>query len=406
MSTLIRNIGILDARKATVEQFKEIAKMMNIGSVVIRPELKAEMLKVSMLNIGNILELSDEYKLYVGQTTISRQMLEDAENGVYLCTVGQITVDEDIPLELLKEKLKSIYIIGQISVPQNLHGTLMNAIGKITGQVRIASETSKMIHGEIILSDGYLQSLEDDSELSIMGTVTLTEKIDAGLFKQKIKKLNVIGLITVSSEYETLLRSVLVENATLNVKVVKADYHYLPGGTKLDAFTLMTINKHIISCSGQLFLDEEITSDLIKEKDLTFIASDVVYFPKSVMAEIAKRLGEDTKGAAFEPGKLIIVSGEQIFTNARLEQMPDNCTLVVLGELTIDKTVSIELLSGKIAVLDNYGQIETTKDISSILQSKLRHNEGSMDNDEDECDNDKEDNPYDHIIENAGSYTL
>lgn len=88
MPTLIQNVGILDARKATLEQIREIAKLNNVGCLVVNSTCKADLLKVDMLNVGKMLELDDDYKLHTGPLEISRQMLEDSPAPLKLCVVG------------------------------------------------------------------------------------------------------------------------------------------------------------------------------------------------------------------------------------------------------------------------------------------------------------------------------
>jgi len=405
MSTLIRNIGILDARQAKPEQINEIGKIENVGALVINEANKTEFMKISMLNVGRILELDDDYKLLTGECEITKQMLEDAEKGVKLCVVGKVAVDEDIPLELLKENLLGLYLVGLAEVPEKLYGAFMSATKDVIGKVVTSTGSGKKNIGKINLTDAYLNGLEDGSELSVVGNVIFSEDIDAELFLKKIKKLSVIGVIKCLDEQEEMLHKVLDDNPATRLRILKKDYHYVQSGTRLDAFAMMTITKLVISCSGQLFLDEEVTSDIIKEKNFTFDAQGAIYFPKTIMAELATRLTQGTRGLPHEPGKLEVFSEQQNLTNARLNAMQDNSTLVVLGELEIDKDVTTENVTTKVGILDNYGKIDAEKDVASILQSKLRKNEGAIEIKGSE-DSDEDGITYETIIENSGTYKL
>ena len=84
--------------------------------------------------------------------------------------------------------------------------------------------------------------------------------------------------------------------------------------------------------------------------------------------------------------------------------MADKASWLVLGELEVSAELKIETLSAKLLNLDNYGEIVCSPDIASILQSKLRNNKGSIESDEPTVSEDE--NKYDSIIENAGTYTL
>ncbi len=404
MSTLIKNVGILDARKASPEQLREIGKVVNVGCLVIHPGLKAELLKINLQDVGKMLELDDDYRLHTGPLEISRQMLEDTQDSLKLCVVGPLSLEPDITVELLQEKLSGLCLIGPASVPEHLYGTFMSVARDIVGPVSPLKYAGLRAAGKILITDTYLNGLEDGAELTVAGNVTFAEEVDAELFARKISKLQVVGAIKCLDTQEEMLHKVLTANSVAKIKIIRVDFHYVPGGTMLDTFTIMTVNKQTVSCPGLLILDEEVTPELIKEKDIHFEAG-TLYFPKSVMREMSSRLAPKTKGIPFEPGKLELVASQQCMTQVRLETMPDKVTLVVSGELTIGEEVSIEQLSAKIGVLDNYGEIIASRDQASILQSKLRHDEGSVVISGEE-DDDEDHAKYDNVIENLATYVL
>jgi hypothetical protein len=198
-----------------------------------------------------------------------------------------------------------------------------------------------------------------------------------------------------------MLRKVLVTPQGTEVRIIRADFHYVPGGTQLDTFTIMTFGKKTISCPGLLILDEEFNEVIVREQDIRFEAG-TLYFPKTVMKEMAARLSPGSRGIPYEPGKLALVTSEQNMTQVRLETLPDNSLLLVNGILEFDDDIDPEMLTAKIGCLDNYGEITASKDIASILQGKLRRDEGSIvikgrEEPEEE---------YDHVIQNVATYTL
>lgn len=403
MSTLIKNVGIIDARKATPEQIREIGKLNNVGCLIVSQSNRAEFVKISMENVGKMTELDDEYKLHTGSLEITRQMLEDATLGVKLCVVGPLSVNRDVSVALLQDKLAGLHLIGPASVPQHLYGAFMSKVKEITGHVAVESDAGKQSMGKINISNTYLEGLEDHTQLSVVGNVTFESEVDPGLFARKIASLKVTGMVKCDNTQEAMMRKVLVESEQTRVKLTRYDFHYVPGGTVIDSFTLMTVGKQTISCYGLLILDKEVEAELLAEKNITFEAG-TVYFPKSIMQEMAKRLSPGTKGLPYEPGALGVVSGEQCMTSARLAAMPDHGTLVVIGELEVDEGVSPEEIHAKIGVVDNYGEIRASKDIASILQGKLRQDEGSITC----CDEEEEaaELNYENIIQNVATYTF
>jgi len=404
MSTLIRNVGILDARKATPEKLAAIGKLINIGVLVTNPEIKEQLMKISMLNVGSTLELSDDYKFHTGNHIINRALLEASESALKMVMIGQISVEADVPLELMQSKLDSLYLVGHATVPENLYGAFMSHVKEVTGHVDVLPETGKAIVGKVQLSDSYLEGLEDGTELALMGKLICEEDLSEELFKVKIASLSVMGVVSCLDTQETLLRKVLKDTGKTKFKITRSDCHNLPDGSRLDPFSLMSITKALACCSGILILDEQITPELLQEQDLRFEAT-AVYFPSALMKAMLTRLEKGTKGYPYEPGKLELTGGHQQLTKVRLDAMAERCTLVVCGELEVDSEVQAESIAAKIGILDNYGRILASKDTASILQSKLRQNDGAIKL-QDEEDEDTESESYDHVIENVATYVI
>ena len=404
MSTLIKNVGILDARKATPEQIAEIGKLNNVGCLIVSQDNRGEFVKVSMENVGKMSELDHEYRLHTGPLDITKQMLEDSAGEVKLCVVGPLTVSQDVGVELLQAKLGGLHLIGPASVPEHLYGAFMSQVKEITGTVAVETGTGKLSMGKITISNAYLTGLDDHTDLSVTGNVTFEEEVDPGLFARKIASLRVMGVVKCNDKQEAMMRKALVDSDKTKVKLTRFDFHYVPGGTIIDTFTLMTVGKQTISCYGLLILDKEVTSEILREKDISFEAG-TVYFPKSIMQEMVNRLSSSTKGLPYEPGTLGVITGEQCMTSARLNSMPDASTLVVIGELEVDEGVSLAEISTKIATVDNYGEIRASKDIASILQGKLRQDEGSITCCDDESEASSE-QTFDSVIQNVATYTF
>lgn len=404
MSTLIRNVGILDARKATAEKLAEIGKLTNIGVLVVNPEIKEQLMKISMLNIGSTLELTDDYRFHIGPKIINRQLLEDSDTALKMVIVGQITIDQDTPAELLQAKLEGLYIVGQVAVPEHLYGVFMSRVKELTGMVDVIPVMGKAVMGKVNINDNYLKGLEDNTELSVVGKIIMAEQVDPDLFSVKIASLSLVGGISCLDSQEAMLRKVLKESSQVKFRISRADCHYLPEGSKLDTFSLMSVQKSLVCSTGILVIDEQINPDLFQNKKLQFEAS-VVYFPMALMNAMLSRLEGSTKGVPYEPGKLEVTGGHQQITNARLEAMADKSTLVVCGILDIDPQVPVESLIAKIGVVDNYGKIVATRDAASILQAKLRQNEGAITPHSEE-DEDEDATGYDHVIENVANYVL
>ena len=301
-------------------------------------------------------------------------------------------------------KLDSLYLVGHASVPENLYGAFMHYVKEITGQVDIVPDTGKAIVGKVMLNDSYLEGLEDGTKLAIVGKLNLAEDLKPELFAQKVVSLSVVGTISCLDSQEAMLRQVLKDNGKSKLRISRSDCHNLPDGSRIDPFTLMSITKPFICSRGIIILDEQISPELLQEQSVKFEAA-AVYFPSSLMKPMLNRLNGETKGFPYEAGKLELTSGHQLMTAVRLDSMAERCTLVVSGELEIDAGIQPESLAAKIGILDNYGRILASRDAASLLQGKLRQNEGEIKAQSDD-DEDLETESYDHVIENVATYVI
>ena len=200
---------------------------------------------------------------------------------------------------------------------------------------------------------------------------------------------------------EAMVRKLLKDTGKTQFRITRSDCYTVPSSTLLDPFTLMSIEKPLIFSKGIVILDSEVTQELLEEKNIRFEAK-VVYFPKNLMQTMVSRLEKSSKGMVYDPAKMELITGEQQLTKIRLSHMPENTIMIVTGELMVNSDVSPDELAQKIQYLDNFGEITGSPDAASILQGKLRLNEGSIES-EGSADDDE---TYDNIIENVASYVL
>ncbi len=402
MSTLIQNVGMLDARKATREKVAEITKIRNIGTLIFNPDNKDLFQKVSMENVGSSLELDDDYALQTGNIHITRGMLEAAKPPMKLCLVGNISFADDITPELIQEKITGLVAIGNIKITEVLHAVLMATAKQVIGQISSSVKGEKSMTGKVELTNQFLEKLNDQTPLSVVGKLIFAEDIDPSLYERKILSLCVVGVIIGDKEQKDLIHGKLTDSSEAKIKIISKDTHYLNGDGKLDAFTLMTIDKPIISAAGHLFIQPDITPEILKEKNVHFESNGVTYFPKALMMQMAKLISSTSKGIPYDQDMFVVITGEQNMTNVRLAALKDNTVLVNLGDLEFAADAALEQITLKIGILDNYGEIQASPDICSILQSKLRQNEGDISSEEHEEDEEQ----FDHVIQNAGIYQL
>ncbi len=429
MTTLIRNIGSLDARWATRETIEQITKIKNIGSLIVNKENKSLFIEVNMENVGATVEMDLDVKLHIGPMKFTRELLESAPTPIKLSIVGPVSFSMDITPELIMEKLEWLQVTGPIEVYENISGILMSKVNDSVGPIDIIRINEIVLKRKNTIDNNYLKSLQDDSVLTCSGTLELSEDLDIDLFNLKVKRIKIGNKLSIYDDQKDIIMRkiyeefeetktetkigikptlfVFKENYSNRLDILKRNYQYFPESTKLDAFNLMNVKKDVICSNGVLVLGSDISNELLEEKEIQFSSSKRIYFPQELSKNMMKYLINDTQGVPYNSDSTSFINNEQIITNSRIKIIKDNSCFIVFGDLKISDEISFEDLNSKFATIDNYGSIEANSDACSILQDKLRYNEGSIGKGESEGFEDEEDiSKYDHVIQNAGSYQL
>lgn len=429
MATLIQNIGSLDARKATREAIETIAKIKNIGSILVTKESREMLMAISQENIGSIIELDIDVKLHVGPFKFTKEMLETAPEPIKMSIVGPVSFEFDISPELLSQKLAWLNVTGPIEVMDTISGILMSKLSDAVGPIDVIKSNEIKLKGKIILENDYLNSLPDHSIINCSGTLELYKDIDLNLFNRKIKQISIGSKLSIFEDQKDIIMKKIFEDydavnsetkigikptlftfnkvLTARLVVLKRNYYYVPANTKFDAFNFANIHKEVISSEGVLILAEDINAELLHQKNISFCTSKRVYFPNTLNQIMAKYLINDTQGVPYDPEKSFFFNGDQKFSPIRLKNMKENATMINFGNLSFSADLDIDLFYNKLANIDNYGSIDASQDLCSVLQDKMRYNEGAIEtNDCNDSDDSEDLSKYDNIIQNAGSYIL
>lgn len=429
MATLIRNIGSLDARNASQETLEQISKMKNIGSILISKENRQWIMKINMENIGSTVEMDNDVKLHMGPFQFTRELLESAPQPVKMSIVGPVSFDREITAELLEEKLGWLNITGPVEVFEPISGVLMSKMHDSVGPIDIINPNEIVLKGKIKIDNYFLKCLEDNSVIKCSGVLELDEGINLKEFAQKIKKIEIGSKLSIYDDQKEAIMKKIYENTdefhekinigmkptimkfdrkqTQKLVILKRNCHYLSSGTKLDAFNLMTVKKSEISSDGVIILAEDITEDLLNDKQIIFSSGKRIYFPLGISNTMLEYLAEGSQGVPYDITRTVFVNGEQSISASRIKIINDSSVYVIFGSLKLDEDINLEEIDKKFAIVDNYGSVESSEDICSVLQDKMRYNEGSVESVNTDGGEDNEDiSKYDNVIQNAGSYKL
>lgn len=429
MATLIQNIGSLDARKASRETIDSIAKIKNVGSILVTKESRELLMAISQENIGSIIELDLDVKLHVGPFKFTKDILETAPEPIKMSIVGPVSFAFDITPDLLNDKLSWLNVTGPIEVLDTISGILMSKLSDAVGPVDVVKSNEIKLKGKILLENDYLNSLPDHSIINCSGILELAQDLDEALFNQKIKQISLGSKLSIYDDQKDLIMkkiyeeydatksetkigikpTIFVFNEILPARllIMKRNYHYVPANTKFDAFNFGNIKKEVISSDGVLILSDDMSADLLEQKNISFSSAKRVYFPNPLSQMMPKYLINETQGIPYDPNQTVFLDGDQKFSQIRLKNLKDQAVIINFGNLSFNPDLDADQLYNKLAKVDNYGSIDASQDICSVLQDKIRFNEGAIESNDCSDTDDTEDlSKYDNIIQNAGSYIL
>ncbi|HOD53320.1 MAG TPA: hypothetical protein PKJ08_02225 [Candidatus Cloacimonadota bacterium] len=429
MATLVRNIGSLDARNASKEVIEQIKKIKNVGSLIVSKDNRPFFMKIEMENIGSTMEMDKDVKLHVGPFEFTKELLESAPKAIKMAIVGPVSFSRDISPELMEEKIEWLNVIGPVQVYEQVSGIMMSKMHDSVGPIDVLKAEEFILKGHIRIDQYFLKNMEDNSIIKCSGTLELDEDVNLKVFDQKIKQIEIGRKLSIYDDQKEYILKKIYENTDavtteINIGIKPAQYkfkenlssklvilkrncHYLKAGTKLDAFNLMNVKKAEISSDGIIILAENISNDLLNEKKIIFSSAKRIYFPNTLNQTMLQYLNENTEGVPYDIEKTVFINGSQKISATRCKIIKDQSVYIVFGELKLTDDCPLELIDQKFSVLDNYGSIESSSDICSIIQEKIRYNEGSVESHDSNSEDDNEDlSQYNNVIQNAGSYQL
>lgn len=99
--------------------YKEIITVC--GDLIAPKESKSLLNPYITSKLSNSIFFEDSTpRLFSGKTSISKEFLELVEHPINLLVTGILQFDEDIPMQLVKEKVNQIYLTGRIIAPKEL----------------------------------------------------------------------------------------------------------------------------------------------------------------------------------------------------------------------------------------------------------------------------------------------
>ena len=97
------NINILDVRNTAQEVMDNIESIGNVNIILHSRETANLFGQINMGNVNNTIET-------------------DIKSSMFLCVMGQLVIEPDVPVKDIQDKLSGLILMGQLLCPENLVG--------------------------------------------------------------------------------------------------------------------------------------------------------------------------------------------------------------------------------------------------------------------------------------------
>ena len=374
----IGNVGVLDIRNATEESVDSIRSIGNVGTIVHSPETASLASRLSIGNVGNYFEVTGDFRTHNGHLTITRDFFKGLSSPLSLVVNGHIQVDADVEHADIEANLAGLSLNGHLMCPENLVGVIQGKIRNMNGHIQTYVPGDRLYLGRLRIDDTYLRTLPDDSTLTVVGRIVMTEIVSNELIAQKIAKIKHIGRMRIREENAEAILSRLDDSPTESgVSVIPEGFAPIDHQLVLDEATLDSLQSRKLYCTDWVIVDDSMDAEVLDSKLDALVAQGVVC-PERLKAQVASKADLTQTRSVFYAGNLWLVEGELRVMPSRFEFMEGNATLVVFGELNIDSAVEPGTLAERLVSVHNFGEISGTADQIGAIQARLASGDGEL----------------------------
>lgn len=377
----MKNIGVVDMRKATVESFSRPTALENIGVLVYSPESRDLLGSATMRNVGVTLEAPTNAQLVQGEMTISAASLVDRLAPLKLAVLGQVIIDADVTAEGIEAGLGELAVAGVVICPERLSGTVQSKLTYHAGVVKTyrGGKRSRLISGKLVLDEAFLRSLPDASQIVAVSSVDAREILPNELIARKIDSLEVMGgKVRCRGENAEAIQGVLDRSMGATVRAVPAGFTPVRRLLRLNRTTLGMLPSRRLYCPETVILGDDIESEELLEALEALVVEDLLICPARLQAAMGAICKLAEAKPIFYEGELWLIGTEETLRHSRFEFLTGNATLVVTGALQIDLSVEPTTLFERLHAVHNFGVISCTPDQEAALRARLEIDAGAF----------------------------
>ena len=372
-------VNVLDLRKATPETLSTIGLIENTNVVITSSETAERLHDITLNGVNTTVTVpaDAEVQLTMGPVTLAEQHFEQQTKPTYFVSMGPVLVEPGVPAEEIEAKVAGIVSMGPIVCPDTLAGVLQSKAAQVMGPLLPYPADAMLVQKGLEMTSDFLESLDDETTLFVLGPLRATNPLPAALIGKKIKQLAVQGTMLVAEENRSPLQAVL-GTALRRITVIPAGFRYRSGSLTLDPPTLASLKNEKVFASGNIVIDAAVKDEELAQGIGALDAMGIILCPESLQASLAEVCDLLGNQVVFYRGSLWIFESEQTLRASRFDYVEGHATMVVTGELTIDPEIAPKTLADRFAAVHNFGKIVCSTDQMGAIEARLGIDDGEL----------------------------
>ena len=376
---IISNVGTLDIRSASPETLAGIGKVGNVGMILYSPETAPLLAGMNIGNLGMSVEASADAQMITGELEIDSSYIKNQPKPPELLVLGRLIIKPEVTAEEIENGLEKLVVCGLVLCPEPLMGVVRAKLSDFEGKILPYSESMQFVKGKITLDQSYLEGLEDNSQLLVMGKIDAPEVLAEELLTRKITSMHVMGKISCREENLATLRSLLDgKGGEVKIDAIPAGFEPMEGHLLLDAFALGNLPGKKLYCTGVVQIGEDVEPTTLDQALETLQINNLLICPIALREMIAEKRDVLKTKTIFYEGELLLVNDPLELIPSRFDYLEGKATLVVRDLLTISPDVDPKMLAERLHKVHNMEAIRCTPEQMGAIQARMGLNEGAL----------------------------
>ncbi len=208
---VIEKLGLLDLTgMKSPDDLAGIARIENVGLILVPESLLGKLSSIPMKNVGSTVPIpeGENVRLMTGAIKLSGEALADpavAEDTLVVAGVLHVTT----PIE--RVAYRRVVVVGVVLAPKGSEAAIGAAISRLQGVAVYYSGSHRVLIGQERLSSAFLDLLEDQTLLVLVGGFRVEPDVTPDLLRRKVREIALIGSLNAPRAVVPLLQLLAVE---------------------------------------------------------------------------------------------------------------------------------------------------------------------------------------------------